>query len=277
VSLLVAGLRKLRSRTATLVAAIVAAILVGLELVLVGVSLNLPAEATGSTDPALMRWLVTFPGAYDAILALVFAIGGLIAMIYVAAVAGTEWSWGTLKNAVVRGESRSRYTIATFGSISLMLLAGTLTTLAAGVLGAVAGAGIAGLPPGGLADPGAMPHVLVSVLRCWIALTALSSVAYAVAMVAKSQMAGVGMVIGVYLASILAPLALPEALRTIFNYLPFSIASDAMGLYGPTPSGETTQMAGAVEPNLALVVTLGWLVASLAVAALATERAEISS
>ena len=272
--LVFAGVRKLRTRTASLVAAIVAAIIVGLEFLLIGVSVTMPAQSTG-TDTNALRWFLTFPGAYDAILALVFALGGLVALIYVAAVAGSEWTWGTLKIAVMRGESRARYTIATFGSLAVMLLAGLLIAFAAGFLGAVAGASIAGLPLSGFADGDALPHLAISIVRCWIAICSLSAVGYAIAMVARNQMAGVGTVIGVYLASVIVPIALPRALQDIFKYLPFSVSGDAIGLSAPPSAGASQSVAG-VEPTLALVVTLGWLAASLAVAALATERAEIS-
>jgi ABC-2 type transport system permease protein len=54
--------------------------------------------------------LVTFPGAYDlGCSTFIIGLGGLFAMIYGAAIAGSEWSWGTLKSAVARGESRVRY------------------------------------------------------------------------------------------------------------------------------------------------------------------------
>ena len=272
--LVFAGVRKLRTRTASWVAAIVAAIIVGLEFLLIGVSVNMPAQTSG-TDTESLRWFLTFPGAYDAILALVFALGGLVALIYVAAVAGSEWTWGTLKIAVMRGESRARYTIATFGSLAVMLLAGLLIAFAAGFLGAIAGASIAGLPLGGFTDGDALPHLSLSILRCWIAICSLSAVGYAIAMVARNQMAGVGTVIGVYVASVIVPIALPEALQNVFKYLPFSVSGDAIGLSGPAGSNGQQAVAG-VEPTLALIVTVSWLAASLAVAALATERAEIS-
>ena len=51
--------------------------------------------------------LVTFPGAYTLILSFILGLGGLFALIYGAAVAGSEWTWGTLKSAVARGEPES--------------------------------------------------------------------------------------------------------------------------------------------------------------------------
>ena len=51
-------------------------------------------------------------------------LGGLVAVIYGAAIAGSEWSWGTLKNAVARGESRTRYMLGTFAAIAVMVARG---------------------------------------------------------------------------------------------------------------------------------------------------------
>ena len=55
--------------------------------------------------------LVTFPGAYTIILFFLLGLGGLFAVLYGAAIAGSEWNWGTLKSAVARGESRCRYVL----------------------------------------------------------------------------------------------------------------------------------------------------------------------
>lgn len=273
--LLLAGLLKLRTRTASLVAAIVAAILVGLEFLLIGVSMSMPTASSG-TDPETLRWLLTFPGAYDAILSIVYVFGGLVALIYVAAIAGTEWTWGTLKVAVTRGESRTRYVVATFAALAVMLLVGVVIAFLAGVLGAMVGASIARMPVEGLTDSAAMPHVAVTILRCWIAVASLCAVGYAIAMIAKSQMAGVGMVIGLYVASVVMPIALPKVIQDVLEYLPFSVAAEAIGLSGPATEGGGSAAATAMDPNLALVITIGWLIASLAVAAWATERADIS-
>jgi hypothetical protein len=198
-----------------------------------------------------------------------------VAMIFVTAVAGTEWTWGTLKVAVMRGESRSRYALATFGSLAVILLVAEIVVFAAGFLGAVTGAMAAGIPLRGFTDGDALPHLASLLVRCWIAVCCLSAVAYAIAMVAKNQMAGVGVVIGLYIAGVFAPLALPENVQRVVEYLPFGVAGDAIGLIGPPGAAGSVNNAIAIEPNLALVITLAWIVGSLAVAALATERAEI--
>lgn len=272
-TLVLAGVRKLRTRTASIVGLLIAVALVALEFVAVGAtykSSNMPADQKPTMD-----WLLTFPSAYDAVISLLIGFGGLIALIYVAAVSGTEWSWGTLRVAVARGESRSRYVFATFASVAIVLLIGLLATFAAGVLAAAAGAVLAGLPLSGLTDGPALAQTAVKLARCWVAVVGLSAVGYAAAMVARSQMAGIGAVIGLYIGSAFAPFFLPDVIKEIFKYLPFSAAGDAVGIQGPSGGGATTSPV--LDPNLALVVTLAWLVGCLALAALATERAEITS
>ena len=68
-----------------------------------------PASRTQAKAAEAALLLVTFPGAYTLIISFILGLGGLFAVIYGAAVAGSEWTWGTLKSAVARGESRSRY------------------------------------------------------------------------------------------------------------------------------------------------------------------------
>ncbi|MGZ6265574.1 MAG: hypothetical protein ACXWN4_01525 [Candidatus Limnocylindrales bacterium] len=270
-TLVLAGVRKLRTRTATLVGLLIALVLVAIEFIAVGAtyrSSTIPAEQKTTYD-----WLLTFPSAYDAVLSLVFGFGGLIALIYVAAVSGTEWSWGTLRVAVARGESRSRYVLATFASISIVLLIGVLACFAAGVVSAIVGAALAGLPLNGLNDGPALSQVALKLARCWVAIVGLSAVGYAAAMVARSQMAGIGAVIGFYIGSAFAPLFLPDAIKEIFRYLPFSATGDAIGLQGPSGVAASSKV---LDPGVALAVTLAWLVGSLAFAALATERADIA-
>ncbi len=278
-TLVLAGLRKLWTRTATLVALIVGAIIVAIEFLLIGLSLSLPSSASGQTPENLnlLRDILTFPGAYYSVMAILFVFGGLVAMGYFAVVAGSEWSWGTLKVAVMRGESRSRYVLATFASLSIVLAVGTVLVFLAGVAGVAGGALLGHIGLDGLTQTSELPLVAVTLVRCWIALMSICAGAYAIAMITRSPMAGVGVVIGLYLLSAFGPVilqaALPDALKEVLKYLPFSVASDAMAL-GPTSAGQPAVYA--VEPTVAMIVTLGWLFGSLAVAAIATERAEIT-
>jgi ABC-type transport system involved in multi-copper enzyme maturation permease subunit len=273
-SLAIAGVRKFRTRSATIVSLLIAVILVALLIVLEGVSYRSVSTQNG-VDPRQIAWFLTFPGAFDAVLTFVFAFFGLIGLIYVATACGSEWSWGTLKVAVARGESRWKYTLATFASLAIVLFVGMIITFASGLAAAVVGASIAGIPLGNPFDPAVLGRVLMELVRCWIALLSLTSLAYAVAMVAKSQMAGIGTVIGYYLVSLIGPALLPDFVKEVFKYLPFSIAGDAIGLQGPPTNGVASSVS-AVDPNVALLITIAWLVGCLAVAAFSVERTEIS-
>lgn len=265
------GIRKFWTRSATYISLLIAVGLICLEFVGIGISYSSTSAESG-VDRTTLTWFLTFPGAFEAVLTLVFAFVALIGLIYMATVAGSEWTWGTLKVAVTRGHARWQYVLSTFASLSIILLVGLLITYAAGLAAAVVGASIAGISPGN-ADPAVLPDVLAKLARCWIGLLSLTSVAYLITMVAKSQMAGIGAVIGYFMVSIIAPALLPDFVKEIFKYLPFSVSGDAIGLQGPPG---TASSASAVEPNTALLISIGWLVACLAVACLSVERAEVA-
>lgn len=273
-TLALVGVRKFWTRSATIVSLIIAVVLVALEFVLVGVSYR-SASAESGLDTSTFTWLLTFPGAYDAILALSFEFLGIVGLIYVATMAGSEWSWGTLKVAVARGQSRWQYTIATFASLSILLALGLLITFVVGIVAAAIGGSVAGLPMGNIGDLGTLGQTLVKLARCAIALIGLTSLGYAVAMVAKSQMAGIGTIIGYFIISFIGPALLPDFIRRVFDYLPFSVASNAIGLQGPAGASSSAS-AGALDPNVALLVIVAWLVGLLAVAAISVERTEIA-
>jgi ABC-type transport system involved in multi-copper enzyme maturation permease subunit len=273
VRLAVFGIRKFWTRSATIVSLLIAVGFVALEFLLIGVSYNTSASQTGF-DKSSLTWFLTFPGAFDAILVIVFEFVAIIGLIYVVTASGSEWAWGTLKVAVARGHPRWHYTISTFASLSILLLIGMLLAFAAGVVGAMIGASIAGLSPGNVADPAELGQVFFKLIRCGIALVSLTSVGYVVAMVAKNQMAGIGAVIAYFVFSIIGDALLPEAVKQVLRYQPFNISADAIGLQGPPNLAATTSVS--IEPNLALIITIGWLIVCLAVACLSVERAEVS-
>ena len=101
VRLFVATLRKLIRRPVTF---ITFGLLVGL-MALIFLAVGATARQQPKGQQALS--LVTFPAAYTFIISFILGLGGLFGVIYGAAIAGSEWTWGTLKAAVARGESKS--------------------------------------------------------------------------------------------------------------------------------------------------------------------------
>lgn len=267
--LLRGNLRKLIRRPATWVTFL---LLVGLLLLIVLAMVAASHRATNQESALAARLFVTFPGAWALMLTMVLGIGGLLALTYGAAIAGSEWTWGTLKAAVARGESRSRYTLAGFAAVAvvtwLMLLAAYLVGIAALMIGAVlTGVSLAGVGDG--AALGQMPDLFA---RAALGAAMEAGLGFAIATIARSQLAGIGVGIGVYFAEGIAGIFVPDVIR----WFPFAAAS---ALITGAPTGGAAPSGGLghrLDPDTAVIATLAWLVAALLVAAAWTERAEVS-
>lgn len=262
--LFVSGLQKLATRMATLLTfGLLAGLLVMIDL---AVATTRGAGSDGGGNPLA---LVTFPGAYDLMLSFLFGLGGLFAVIYGAAIAGSEWTWGTLKTAVVRGESRSRYLLATFAAIAVVMAVGLVIAFVIGVGAAALGSVIAGIPLDGITDTTALSALPEHFARGWVAITATAALGFAVATLARSQLAGIGVGIAFYFGETFAGIFLPDVVR----YLPFHLSQAAVGgreSFGAPPD------PGALSVGTALFLVTLWLVGSLVVAAGFSERAEIT-
>lgn len=270
-SLFVSGLRKLRRRPATWVTLGLLAGLLALVIIAVGATSN-RAGASGPERAAILS-LVTFPAAYDEILTFILGLGGLFAVIYGAAIAGSEWQWGTLKNAVARGQSRSRYVLLTFASVAVAIAVGLVITFIVGVVAALIGASIAGVSTSGLTDSATLGRLPEQFVRGWVAIVEEGALGFAIATLAGSQLAGIGAGIALYFGETFAGIFLPD----IVKYLPFSVATASVAT-GNTPGGGFGggRAVAALDANTALLLVVVWLVGALLVAAVYTERAEIS-
>ena len=270
--LLVSGLRKLRRRLATWVTFGLLAGLLVLILVATGATYDQAANAPGAAG---RRALLTFPAAYDSVVAFIIGLGGLLAVVYGAAVAGSEWTWGTLKNAVARGESRSRYVVATFAAIAIVVVVGLLFAFVLGVGAAAVGANLAGIPTDGIRDADTLAGLPERLARTAFAVIEEASLGFTIATLFRSQLAGIGVGIATYFGEQFAGIFLPDVMK----WLPFDAATAVLGNPGQIGGGggngggiEVT----ALEPNVALVVVGAWLIGSIVVSALFTERAEIT-
>lgn len=270
-SLFLSAVRKLRRRAATIVTF---GLLGGiLSLIIIGVATTGGGDGGpgGGGDPSFDPLsLVTFPGAYDLVLSFILQIGGLFALIYGAAIAGSEWSWGTLKAAVARGESRSRYGLTLFAGTAVMTIIGLLVTFVIGVAAAVVGAIIAGVSLDGIGGTQALLDLLEPFGRGLVGILAQGALGFAIATLARSQLAGIGAGIGLYFGGTFASIFLPDYVK----YLPFQLATSAIAGTGGFGGGQPT--ATAVPPDTATLLLLVWLVGSLVVAAGFAERAEIT-
>lgn len=267
--LFVAGLRKLVRRPATWVTFGLLVGLLALIYLAVGATANQASSGNGARQGKL---LVTFPGAYTLLLQFILGLGGLFAMIYGAAVAGSEWTWGTLKAAVARGESRSRYQLLSMAAIWVMVGVGLVLAFLIGTVVAIVAAGIAGVPTTGVNDGptlGTLPELLA---RGWLALGEAAALGFAIATLARSQLAGIGVGIAVYFGEQFATIFLPDVVK----YLPFNAANAVVATSGSFGGGGGGATVARLDPDTALIVVAAWLIGGLALTVLYTERAEIS-
>jgi ABC-2 type transport system permease protein len=261
VRLLRANLRKLVRRPASWVTLILLVALLAL------IFLALIASARTSTDPDVAlsaRQFVTFPGAYQRVLEAILSLAGLLAVTYGAAIAGSEWGWGTLKSAVARGESRSRYALMNYAGVAVFVVLGLVIAYIAGLAAAVVGALILNAGVNGMGDVDGLLRLPELFGRAWLALAMNAAFGFAVATVARSQLAGIAVGVGLFFTEGIAGIFLGD----VFKWFPFSAAS---AVTAPTGSGGPGQL----DPNAAIVVVIVWLAVALGVTALFTERAEI--
>jgi ABC-type transport system involved in multi-copper enzyme maturation permease subunit len=272
--LFVSGIRKLSRRPATFVTF---GLLIGLLVLIVlavgaTANSNMGGGAGADGRGAAAKELLTFPGAYDQMLGFIIGLGGLFAMIYGAAIAGSEWSWGTLKSAVARGESRVRYMLLQFSSIAFMVAVGLVIAFGIAVAAAMVGAHLANVSISGLGDTATLGHLPERLLKGWLAVAEEAALGFTIATLARSQLAGIGAGIAFYFGESFAGIFLPDVVK----YMPFSVANAAVS----TGSGQGLGSGGGAIASLpadqALVLVALWLVGSLLVASIFSDRVEIT-
>ena len=262
------GLRKLVRRPATWVTLGLLIGLLALIIIAGGATAN---ERTNATREAAAKTLVTFPGAYDRILQFITGLGGLFALLYGAAIAGSEWSWGTLKSAVARGESRVRYMMISYVAVAVMIACGILITFAVGVVAGIIGAHLANVSTSGLGDSATLTDLPQRLLKGWVAVVEEGALGFTIATLARSQLAGIGVGIAFYFGEGFASLVLPD----IVKYLPFSVANASLAT-GTSTVGMFSGGSSTLPADQAQVLVIVWLVGALVVAALFSDRAEIA-
>jgi hypothetical protein len=272
VRLLRSDLRKLRSRPVTW---ITFGLLVALDLL---VLLSVVIGSQLSADPVTgiqMQQYLTFPAAYELTLARLLGTAGMLAAAFGAAVAGSEWTWGTLKAAIARGESRTRLTLTGFLSVVIYACVGLVLMFAVAVALTAAAAGLTGVDVSGLGDTAALTQVPVALGRACVGLAMSAAIGFAIATVTRSQVAGIVIAIVLYFLEGIAGLFAPH----VFKWFPFSASNAVVRGVPADPTGGTTSVGGielaTLDPPVALVVTVAWLVLFLGAAAIYTERAEI--
>jgi ABC-type transport system involved in multi-copper enzyme maturation permease subunit len=281
-----AELLKLRRRWASYVVLGVLVVLMALVYLLIG-ALSSRADEDGAAGVGL---ILRFPNAYAVINQFVFGLGSLLAVAYAAAIGGADWTWGVLRVVVARGEGRSRYVLAKAVGIAIALVVGVLIAYGAGILFTFGAASLASVSPGQPLGTTGTETLWMSLLLGTFVLLQRAAIGYAVAVLTRSQVAGV--VVGIILflgESILATIltvmsigrgfggGLVQRETQWYQYLPFSIGDSVLSAAASSlPSDLSEALLQPVPLQQAIIGTGVYLVAALAIAALATERAEIA-
>ena len=238
------------------------AILAGLlVLVYAGVAM---AASTAISDPdqAGIEDVLRFPDAYGSVAAMLSTFAGIAAAAYGGTIAGSEWTWGTFRVAVARGEPRSRYVIGTIAAIAVMSLVAWVLLYALG-LGLVAVAGqAAGVESGDPLGPGVewIPWILAA---GWLSVVMQASIGFAAAFITRSQVAGIAAVVALMIGEQVAAIVVPADLLRL---APIGAGGDLLAQVGK--AGLTVQM---LAPATAVVA---YLLLATAVAGLTARRVE---
>jgi ABC-type transport system involved in multi-copper enzyme maturation permease subunit len=230
--------------------------------------------AQGAEARAGIELLLRFPDAYVALLGVIVGLGGLLAVAYGAAAAGADWNWGMVKVAVARGESRSRYVLVKLAAVVLMLIPALVVAFAVGLVALVVAASMAGLGTAGMGDSAAIAALPSLFVRSWWALAEQAAIGFAVATLARSQIAGLGAGIALFFVEQFLGTFILEYTR----FAPFQAAQELLSSEVGSNFGMSQAQLARYSldvPTALLFVTVYFALCAL-VAALFVERAEIS-
>ena len=225
--LLAAELLKLRKRVATYVVFGVLLVMMALGYLVIGLS----SADIGAAGAAVFR----FPEAYAPIGQFIFGLGSLLAVAYAAAIAGADWNWGVLRNIYSRGESRALYMLAKAGGLAVVFAIGVIVAYAAGVLFVYLAAGLAGQDVGDPVSARSLRDLADGMLLGYPVLLERAAIGFAVAVLLKSQLAGVIVGIALYIGEgILSTIMLVILVATRFGG---GLMGDGEGVLGFEPVG----------------------------------------
>jgi ABC-type transport system involved in multi-copper enzyme maturation permease subunit len=286
IGLIGAEILKLRRRWATYVVPLTGIILMGLIFLLVGWT----ARQSGRNLTDQVEATVGFPFGFRIIDTLVFVVGSYLAIAYAAAVAGADWSWGIMRVVIARGEGRIRYVLAKAIGLAIVLLAGVLVAYGFGIFFAYLAGMLGHFSVGNPITGGNGGELFQSVWRGYVVLLERCSLGFAIAMILRSQLAGV--VVGIALAIVEPILTVILTALTRFSgnsfgggfqsrgnewfqYLPFNVGNSL--LYGGGSVADPGTFTQQPLPfSQALTFTLLYIVIFIGIACLRTRRAEIS-
>ncbi|MEX1295825.1 MAG: hypothetical protein AB1Z67_06620 [Candidatus Limnocylindrales bacterium] len=270
-ALLRVSLLKLVRRPATYVVFLILAGILVLFFLALGLSVG---QTEQMSDELQVQILLRFPTVYTLLAGFILGFGGLLAAAFAAAIIGADWAWGTIRAIVARGESRVRYTLVTFVAVAIVLLLGVLASFGIGVGAAILAANIGGVSTAGATDAdtlGTLPELLG---RTWLGVAQAGAIGFAIAMLFKSQLAGIGAALGLYFAETF--LRLVPTLDEALMYFPFAVSSAVIATTDELTEGGFGDAVPTLDADVALLWSVGYIAGALLLAAVAARRAQIT-
>ncbi len=145
----------------------------------------------------------TLPGSIPVAIGLGATVGLVLMAILAASHLGTEYGWGTLRTALVRGIGRAEFVTSKLALLALLAAGALLIVCAVTAISSAAAAGIAPAPALSTAGP-SWGHAAATVAKAWVALTAFAVFAVFTTVLTRSSAGGMAIAIGYYLAESIA-------------------------------------------------------------------------
>jgi hypothetical protein len=235
-------------------------------LALIYISLGLSARAIpDASGGATIGAMLAFPDAHGGLAGMLLIFSGMAGAAYAGAVAGSEWSWNTFRVALTRGESRVRYVLGLFGAIALLALLAWIILYALGVGLILLANALGGTRAGDALDPANLGRLSLMVASGGLAVVMEMAVGFGVAFIARSQVAGIVAVVGLFFAERFAEMFVSA---DVLRFAPITAATSLV-----TAAGKSGLDGNLVGP---LVMTLVYLLAAIGAACFAARRAEVT-
>jgi ABC-type transport system involved in multi-copper enzyme maturation permease subunit len=190
-SILEAELLKMRKRWLPYVLLIV--LVLGAALTIWGLGLGSWYDERDSPDynfgESAIRTFV-FPWSLVTLLDVGQFYGAVIVSVLFASAVATEYGWGTVRQAIVRGQTRAGYLTAKLIGVTAIAAVMLLITLAAGLLFSAVATAVADEPSLETGDPSVL-ELLLMVLRAGYAIIPYALLAFMLAVVGRSTTIGI--------------------------------------------------------------------------------------
>lgn len=240
---------------------LLASFLVLIYLALGASSRTTPDASSGGT----ITTMLTFPDAHASLAAMLLIFAGITGAAYAGAVAGSEWTWGTFRVAITRGGSRARYVGTLFVAIALLAFAAWIVLYALGVGLILVAGSLGGTPSGNPLDAAFLGRLAILVAGGGWAVLMEVAIGFSVAFVARSQVAGIGAVAGLFFAERFGELFLST---DVLRFAPITAATTIV-----TNAGKAGVDGGLALP---LAVTTVYLLLAIGLAAIVARRSDVA-